>query len=270
MSRLQGCFEALRAARRKALVCFITAGDGGVDTTLASMHAMVEAGADVIELGVPFSDPMADGPTIQQSSERALAGGLRVDDVFATVRRFRGTDQRTPVVLMGYANPVEARGAERFAADAATAGVDGIITVDLPPEEGEEHYAAFRQHGLDPIFLIAPNTAAPRIASLCAGASGFVYFVAIKGVTGSHQAQVSEVAASVAQIRAATDLPVCVGFGIRDAEAARAMAEVCDAVIVGSALVQCFADLRATPEQIPAQLGALVADLRGGVDQARG
>ena len=268
MSRIGECFNALKADGRKALVCFITAGDGGTETTLAAMHSMVEAGADIIELGLPFSDPMADGPVIQLSSERALGRQTRVDDVFSVVRQFRDSNSETPVILMGYTNPIEARGAAKFAGDAAEAGVDGIITVDLPPEEAGDVLTAFRAEGIDPVFLVAPTTTAERAQAICNESGGFVYFVAVKGVTGTRQATAADVGVHVETLRKATNLPVGVGFGIRDAESAKAMAGVCDAVIVGSALVECFARSEDSPHEIPAELARLVRELRAGIDAA--
>jgi tryptophan synthase alpha chain len=268
MSRITTQFEGLQARGQKALACFITAGDGGVETTLATMHAMVEAGASIVELGVPFSDPMADGPVIQKASERSLACGTRVDDVLATVAKFRETDNITPVVLMGYLNPMEARGVDKFAAQSAAAGVDGIITVDLPPEDAIDETAAFTANGLAPIFLVAPTSSPERIRAICANAAGFVYFVSVKGVTGTRTAVASEVGEKIAEIRAATSVPVGVGFGIRDAESARAMAPECDAIIVGTALVEQFAVHEHDVAKIPAAVASLVSDLRAGIDSA--
>lgn len=268
MSRLADRFAERKAAGSRVLACFITAGDGGVDTTLATMHAMVEAGADVVELGVPFSDPMADGPAIQLGSERALAAGTRVDDVFETVRRFRAADNTTPVVLMGYMNPMEARGVDRFAADAALAGTDGVIVVDMPPQEGAAVHAALREQGLDLIVMVAPTTAPERVPALCASASGFIYFVSIKGVTGTREAIADEIAAHVGTVREHTDVPVGIGFGIRDEATARAMAAVGDAVIVGTVLVEKFAEHADQPERIPGAVADVVRELRRGVDAA--
>lgn len=268
MSRIGKRFAALRSDGKRALVCFITAGDGGVEITLATMHAMVVAGADIVELGVPFSDPMADGPAIQLASERALSAGTTLSAVFDVVRRFRQSDANTPVVLMGYLNPIEARGAEKFVEDAAANGVDGLIIVDMPPEEGTEVLAAMRATGLDPIFLIAPTTIPERMAAICKESGGFVYFVSIKGVTGTRRAVASEVADKVSAIRGLTSLPVGVGFGIRDEASAKAMAEVCDAVIVGTALVEKFAEHADTPAAIPKAVASVVVELRRGVDSA--
>ncbi|MDX9706839.1 MAG: tryptophan synthase subunit alpha, partial [Azospira sp.] len=217
-SRIQTTFQRLQAQGRKALIPFITAGDPDPALTVPLMRALVEAGADIIELGVPFSDPMADGPTIQRASERALAKGMTMRKLLALVAEFRQTNADTPVVLMGYANPVEAMGVDRFGAAAADAGVDGVLVVDYPPEESAEFSAAMKAHGLDPIFLLAPTSTEERIAGTARVASGYVYYVSLKGVTGSAALDVDAVAARLPAIRARTGLPVGVGFGIRDAE----------------------------------------------------
>ena len=267
MSRITTTFDALRGAGRKALVTFITAGDPDTEVTLAMMHALVEAGANIIELGVPFSDPMADGPVVQLANERALANGVTLSDVFAIVERFRGRDQHTPVVLMGYLNPIEAKGYERTAQQAAAAGVDGFIVVDAPPEESHELHAALRARQLDLIFLIAPNTDQARIRKICAQASGFLYYVSLKGVTGAGHLDVAAVGKKVAQIKAITDLPVGVGFGIRDGAAARGVAEVSDAVVVGSALIARVVERLADTTTIPAHVAELARSMRTAMDQ---
>ena len=268
-SRLEEKFDALKQRDATALVCFITAGDGGSEVTVASMHAMAEAGADIIELGMPFSDPMADGPAIQKAGERALAAGATLAQTLDVVATFRERDNVTPLVLMGYQNPIEAMGAETFANRAVSAGADGVIVVDLPPEEGETEMAAMRTAGLAPIYLIAPNSTPERIAKLCASARGFVYLVSIKGITGTRSAQVHEVQKQVGEIRRHTQLPVGVGFGIRDSQMAGDMGAVADAVIVGTVLVEQFAEHQQSPEQIPAAVAAVVADLRAGIDAPR-
>jgi tryptophan synthase alpha chain len=237
MSRIDAVFENLKAQGRCALVPFVTAGDPNLDTTLPLMHAMVEAGANIIELGVPFSDPMADGPVIQRASERALANGVTLHQVIDLVREFRRTDASTPIVLMGYLNPLEAMGYEAFAAAAGEAGVDGVLTVDIPPEEAEVFVPAMRAKDIDPIFLLAPTSHRARIERITNAASGFVYYVSLKGVTGAANLAPDEVRAKLDEIRAVTRLPVGVGFGIKDADTAGAMAEFADAVVVGSALV---------------------------------
>jgi tryptophan synthase alpha chain len=267
VSRIDARFSALRKQARKALVTFITAGDPDTKVTLALMHALVEAGADIIELGVPFSDPMADGPVIQLANERALINGVTMSDVFDVVARFRERDADTPVVLMGYLNPIEAKGYERSAQQAAAAGVDGFIVVDAPPEESPELQRALRAQRLDLIFLIAPNTDEARIREICRQASGFVYYVSLKGVTGAGHLDVAAVQDKVAQIKAITDLPVGVGFGIGDGAAAASVAEVSDAVVVGSALIRRVAERLAAPMTIPAHVGELVQSMRTAMDR---
>jgi tryptophan synthase alpha chain len=238
MSRIEHCFEALRKAKRKALIPYITAGDPKPSLTVPLMHALVEAGADILELGVPFSDPMADGPVIQRSSERALANGVRLRDVIGMVRQFRERDRGTPIVLMGYANPIEAMGVERFVADAESAGIDGVIVVDYPPEECEPFCALARAHGIDPIFLLAPTSTEHRIREVARTGSGYLYYVSLKGVTGAGNLDSADVAARIPKIRASTHLPIGVGFGIRDPESARQIAQTADAVVIGSRIIQ--------------------------------
>ena len=237
MSRIQQRFEQCRGAGRAALVPYITAGDPEPGVTVDLMHALVEAGADLVELGVPFSDPMADGPVIQRAHERALQHGTGLRDVLEMVRQFRERDADTPVVLMGYLNPVERMGFEAFAEAAAAAGLDGLLTVDLPPEECDEVTGLLDRAGIDPIFLVAPTTSSERIGHLARAARGFVYYVSLKGVTGSQSLDPSALNERLDAIRQYTDLPLGVGFGIRDAESAAAVARVADAVVVGSALV---------------------------------
>ncbi len=266
MSRLQTRFEALRAQGRTALIPYVTAGDPNPEVTVPLMYAMVEAGADIIELGVPFSDPMADGPVIQRASERALAYHTSLRDVLGMVRSFREKDQETPVVLMGYLNPIEVMGYERFAAAAAEAGVDGVLTVDIPPEEAEGLFPALSQRGLDAIFLLAPTSSSTRIRRICESASGFVYYVSLKGVTGASHLNLDEVTAKLATIRAATDLPVGVGFGIKDAATAAAVARLADAVVVGSALVSRIEQLADQPDAIAPALAELLAEMRQAMD----
>lgn len=238
MSRIAATFAALSAAGRKALIPFVTAGDPDPAATVPLMHALVAGGANILELGVPFSDPMADGPTIQRSSERALKQGVGLRDVLTMVAEFRKTDAVTPVVLMGYANPIEAMGWEGFCAAAAQAGVDGVLTVDYPPEESAEFAAKCAAAGLDNIYLLAPTTPAHRVDAITRLARGFVYYVSLKGVTGAANLDLTEVAERVAMIRAGAGLPVGVGFGIRDAETARQVSAVADAVVIGSRIVQ--------------------------------
>lgn len=238
MSRIATTFERLRKEGRKALIPFVTAGDPERAVNVPLMQALVEAGADVIELGVPFSDPMADGPTIQRSSERALAGGMSLAGILEDVGAFRRLDDRTPVVLMGYANPVEAMGIDRFAEAAAAGGVDGVLIVDCPPEEAQALRAALRARGIDLIFLVAPTTTPGRMREIAAAASGYLYYVSLKGVTGATHLDLAEVSSKLASLRSHTRLPIGVGFGIRDGSTARAMAGIADAVVIGSALVE--------------------------------
>lgn len=238
MSRIQATFEQLATDRRKALIPFVTAGDPEPDMTVPLMHALVEAGADVVELGVPFSDPMADGPVIQRASDRALLHGVGLDRVLAFVREFRAKNQNTPVVLMGYANPIEAMGVARFVEEAQRAGVDGTLVVDYPPEECESFAGLVRSHGMDLIFLLAPTSSDARIAKVARLASGYLYYVSLKGVTGAGNLDLSEVGEKILRIRRATKLPIGVGFGIRDAATAKAVAAFADAVVIGSAIIQ--------------------------------
>ena len=264
MSRIKTCLDALHAAGRKALIPYVTSGDPFADATPEIMHALAAGGADVIELGVPFSDPMADGPVIQQAGERALARGITLARVLAMVRVFRQDDQTTPVVLMGYANPVERYGVDRFVADAATAGVDGVLVVDYPPEECEDFAAALKGAGLDPIFLLAPTSTEARMAMVGRIASGYVYYVSLKGVTGAGHLDTEAVAAMLPRIRAHVPLPLGVGFGIRDAATAQAVARVADAVVIGSRLVQI---LQNEPrERVAEAARAFMAEIRAALD----
>jgi tryptophan synthase alpha chain len=238
MSRIQPCFESLRKANRKALIPYITAGDPHPSLTVALMNALVEAGADIIELGVPFSDPMADGPVIQRAGDRALKHGVGLSHVLQLVSDFRKKNTATPVVLMGYANPVEAMGVEKFITAAKTVGVDGVIVVDYPPEECEDFSMLAKKSGIDPIFLLAPTSTDKRIQDVGRMGSGYLYYVSLRGVTGAASIDLSDVAARIPKIRAATHLPIGVGFGIRDAESARRVAQSADAVVIGSRIIQ--------------------------------
>jgi tryptophan synthase alpha chain len=262
MSRIAATFKRLKTDGRKALIPFVTAGDPSPQMTVAIMHALVAAGADIIELGVPFSDPMADGPVIQRSSERALKHGVGLRDVLRFVTEFRARDDTTPVVLMGYANPIEAMGHEVFAEQAQAAGVDGVLVVDYPPEEAREFNRLLKARGIDSIFLLAPTTVDSRMDEVARAASGYVYYVSLKGVTGASHLDLAEVAAKVPQIRAHVKLPIGVGFGIRDDKTAKAISAVSDAVVVGSRLVQEI------ESSAPAQLLANVASLVRGIRQA--
>jgi len=266
MSRIERTFAELKQQGRTALIPFLTAGDPEPGLTVTLMHDLVEAGANLLELGVPFSDPMADGPVIQRASERALAQGVSLRDVLEMVRRFRADDDRTPVILMGYLNPVEVMGYGTFAAEAAAAGVDGVLTVDMPPEESHDLEQALEGEGLDPIFLAAPTSDAARLARITAVARGFIYYVSLKGVTGAANLAVDEVARKLAEIRRLTELPLGVGFGIKDAETAAAMAEVADAVVVGSALVRLIEQNLNEPDIIRSNLRETVQAMRRAMD----
>ncbi|MBT9441196.1 MAG: tryptophan synthase subunit alpha [Acidovorax sp.] len=246
MSRIASTFSALQAQGRKALIPYVTAGFPFADITPALMHGMVEAGADVIELGVPFSDPMADGPVIQKAGEKALSLGIGMVQVLDHVREFRKRNSTTPVVLMGYANPVERydqkHGGGAFVRDAAAAGVDGVLIVDYPPEECETFAASLREHGMDLIFLLAPTSTDERMAQVARVASGYVYYVSLKGVTGSGALDTSAVEQMLPRIRQHVTIPVGVGFGIRDAATAQAIGKVADAVVIGSRIIQLIED----------------------------
>jgi tryptophan synthase alpha chain len=264
MSRIQSTFERLARQRRKALIPYVTAGDPRLEVTVPLMHAMVEAGADVIELGVPFSDPMADGPVIQRSSERALKNHVGLDQVIAFVADFRRNDKETPIVLMGYANPIEAMGLEAFVSAARQAGVDGVLVVDYPPEESVELATMLRKQGLDMIFLLAPTSTDARIEKVASLASGYIYYVSLRGVTGAGHLDLEDVVAKLPAIRDRTTLPVGVGFGIRDGETARAVARVADAVVIGSRIIQEIE--QASPETCVEKGAALLRDLRRAID----
>ncbi|WP_166268325.1 tryptophan synthase subunit alpha [Marinobacter caseinilyticus] len=266
MSRIEGVLKALKGQGRKALIPYITAGDPAPDQTVDLMHTLVAAGADIIELGVPFSDPMADGPVIQLACERALVHGTSLRQVLAMVKTFRETNDTTPVVLMGYLNPMEAMGFEVFADASVDAGVDGILTVDLPPEEADNVAPLFSARHLDVIFLLAPTTTDDRIRAISEHSSGYVYYVSIKGVTGSAKINVDEVAAKVQHIHNLTALPVGVGFGIRDAETAAAVGKVSDGVIVGSVLVDTIARNQNNPAQLNQALTDLLHPMREALD----
>ncbi len=269
MSRIAGRFEQLAREGRKAVIPYIVAGDPVLEITVPLMHALVERGADIIELGVPFSDPMSEGPVIQQAHERALAAGTSLRDALECVRRFREQDRETPVLLMGYANPVEHMGYAAFADAAAAAGLDALLTVDIPPEEVEQVNRELHRVGLDNIFLVAPTTPDERIARIVSQASGFIYYVSLKGVTGAGHLDTADVAKQVARIRASSDLPVAVGFGIRDAESAAQVAGIADGVVVGSALIKSLAERLAAGEghsQASAAACELLAEIRRGVD----
>ena len=269
-ARIDATFAKLRDAGRTAVIPYIACGDPFADATVDIMLALAAGGADVIELGVPFSDPMADGPVIQKASERALARGIGTAQVLDAVRGFRARDAVTPIVLMGYANPVEAydlkHGAGGFVRACAEAGVDGVLVVDYPPEESVEFSAALKSAGLAPIFLLAPTSTETRMRQVGEVASGYVYYVSLKGVTGAGHLDTEAVAQAVPRIKAHVKVPVGVGFGIRDAASAKAVARVADAVVIGSALVQC---LEVQPRDKVAEAARqFIADIRSAVDQA--
>lgn len=269
MSRFAACFAELRAGKRSALVPYVVAGDPSKSATVPLMHALVKSGADILELGVPFSDPSADGPVIQAAQERALAAGTTLRDVLAMVKEFRAADPGTPVVLMGYLNPVEAFGPEAFAKAAEEAGVDGVLTVDMPPEEAEPLGGYLRGRGIDPIFLLAPTTDDARIRRITETASGFVYYVSLKGVTGAAHLDLGPVRERLARLRGLTSLPVGVGFGVRDAATAAALGQVADAVVVGSAVVSRMTEHREDPVRMTASVQEFVQGLRHAMDAAR-
>jgi tryptophan synthase alpha chain len=263
-SRIDTRFAALKAAGRTGLIPFVTAGDPDPESMVALLHALVEAGADLIELGVPFSDPMADGPTIQHASERALAKGVGLDAILGWVRDFRQRDAATPIVLMGYLNPIEIHGAARFGREAVAAGVDGVLLVDCPLEEAASA-APLRAAGLQQILLAAPTTDAARLARLCEAAEGFLYYVSFAGITGAAQLSTVDIAARVASLRAQSRAPVAVGFGVRDAANARAIAAFADAVVIGSALVERLAGV-ADPDEAAQRARDFLMPIRAALD----
>ncbi|HIP67390.1 MAG TPA: tryptophan synthase subunit alpha [Chromatiales bacterium] len=266
MSRIASCFAELKTQGRKALIPYITAGDPQPQATVELMHSLVEAGADLLELGVPFSDPMADGPVIQAACERALVHHVSLHDVLEMVAEFRKINNHTPVILMGYLNPVEIMGYKTFAQQADKVGVDGLLTVDLPPEESHDLVEELNQNGIDPIFLAAPTSTAERLEKIAHAGSGFLYYVSFKGVTGANALDVDSVAKKLNQIRQITPLPVGVGFGIRDAESAAQIARVADAVVVGSAIVKQIAAHANDMQKIKIEVTKLVGSMRAAMD----
>ncbi len=266
MSRISDTFARLEQQGRKALIPFFTAGDPDPASCVPVMHALVAGGADIIELGVPFSDPMADGPVIQRSSERALKHGVSLRDVIGWVAEFRKTNNSTPVVLMGYANPIEAMGEAKFAQAAKAAGTDGVLVVDYPPEEAHKLVGILDGVGLDTVFLLSPTTSDKRLREVAELGRGYLYYVSLKGVTGAANIDTAEVAKRLKHIRSFTKLPVGVGFGIRDGETARAVAQFSDAVVIGSRLVQ---ELEADPAQAAAKAQAFLSGIRAAMDQAK-
>lgn len=269
MSRIEGRFRELAEQGRKALIPYVVAGDPALETTVPLMHRLVEAGADIIELGVPFSDPMSEGPVIQLAHERALAHGTSLQDALSVVQTFRRDDDSTPVLLMGYANPVEHMGYGRFADAASAAGVDALLTVDLPPEEVGKVNVELQRVGMDNIFLVAPTTPDDRISRIVNEASGFVYYVSLKGVTGAGHLDLDAVRLGVSRIQQYTSLPVAVGFGIKDAESARTIASTAQGVVVGSALVNAVAaaiDAGTGHDGAVDAAGKLLQEIRQGID----
>ena len=270
MTRIASTFERLSRERRKAVIPYLVAGDPAPEFTAGALHALVDAGADIIELGVPFSDPMAEGPVIQLAHERALAQQVSLSQVLSLVAEFRRRDNNTPIVLMGYANPVEVMGYAHFADLAAESGIDGLLTVDMPPEEGEELASALRDRGIDRILLLAPTTTDERARYICDHAAGYVYYVSLKGVTGAGHLDTADVGERLAAIRQITDLPVTVGFGIKDAASATAVARHCDGVVIGSALVGAVAEAAAagatTVDDLVRPATSLVQAIRSGLD----
>ena len=266
MSRIADTFRKLQAQGKKALIPFVTAGDPNPVMTVPIMHALVGAGADIVELGVPFSDPMADGPTIQRSSERALKHGVGLKHVLGMVREFRTTNRTSPVVLMGYSNPIEAMGYAAFADAAQAAGVDGVLVVDYPPEESRQLVDLLKARGIDSIFLLAPTSEDSRMEQVGRMATGYIYYVSLKGVTGAAHLDLQQVTAKLPQIRSHIRLPIGVGFGIRDAQTAKAIAAISDAVVIGSRLVQEIES--SDPDQVLGNLSTLLGGIRRAMDGA--
>ncbi len=264
VSRIDAAFARLKSEKRKALIPFITVGDPAVAVTVPLMHELVRAGVDVIELGVPFSDPMADGPVIQRASERALKHGVGLRDVLACVAEFRQRDGKTPVVLMGYANPIERMGLEVFGDAAVAAGVDGVLVVDYPPEESAPLLAAMDKRGIATIYLLSPTSSPTRIKLVAEAARGYVYYVSLKGVTGAGNIDTEEVGRKIAEIKEQIKIPVGVGFGIRDGATAKLIGNVADAVVIGSRIVQEIES--AAPEKVVENVGKLVAGFRSAMD----
>lgn len=264
MSRLASCFSALAEKNQKALIPYLVVGDPDIENSLFLMHQLVQSGADVIELGIPFSDPMAEGPVIQLAHERALTHQVSLNQVLDLVARFRQTDTSTAVVLMGYANPIEAMGYEQFAEKAEKVGVDGVLVVDMPPEEALCFQVALKDKAIDNIFLLAPTTSEQRIEKVVELASGYLYYVSLKGVTGAGHLDIDSVASQLNLIRSKTDLPICVGFGIKDAESAKQVAQIADGVVVGSALVEKIA--QGSKQNLLDEVGAFTTSLRQAID----
>ena len=270
MSKINTCFKNLAIKNKKALIPFITAGDPQPDFTVELMHELVAAGADIIELGVPFSDPMADGPVIQAADERALSHHVSLDDVLSMVAGFRQKNTNTPVVLMGYLNPVEMMGYDYFTQRAAEVGVDGVLVVDMPPEEAGDFELMAKARQIDIIYLISPTTDKDRIGLISNQASGYLYYVALKGVTGANSLDVEAVEQKLSEIRELTDLPVGVGFGIKDGKTAGAVARIADAVVVGSALVNQIAMFEHDHQKIKSSISGILSEMRSMMDISSG
>lgn len=268
MSRIDACFKRLKSEGKKALIPFVTAGDPKPEVTLPLMHAMVDAGADIIELGIPFSDPMADGPVIQKACERALAHDTSLTDILTITAEFRKSNNTTPVVLMGYLNTLEAFGYTEFAAAASKSGVDGVIIVDMPPEESEVLAPALKEQSVDVIYLLAPTTSEARTKIICQAATGYVYYVSLKGVTGSATLDVDAVSSRLDMIRNITDLPIGVGFGIKDAASAQAVAKVADGVVVGSVLVARLEEFAGDTIKINTAVSSILKEMRQAMDES--
>lgn len=269
MSRISGCLAKLAEQNKKALVPYIVAGDPNVEITVPLMHKLVEQGADILEIGVPFSDPMAEGPVIQLAHERALANKVGLRQILDMIKTFRATDQTTPVVLMGYANPIEYMGYETFSKRAKEVGVDGLLTVDIPPEEADTLNGHLKANDIDNIFLIAPTTSVDRVKKIVEIASGYIYYVSLKGVTGAGNLDVNAVREKLAEIKSFSDLPICVGFGIKDAESASAVAKVAEGVVVGSALVDHVfkqSSTIASQQDLLATTTAVIGEIRQAID----
>ena len=266
MSRISQCFEKLKHNNKTALISYVTAGDPEPWVTVPLLHALVDAGADILELGIPFSDPMSDGPVIQKACERALKNDISLHHVFEMVHQFREKDKETPIVLMGYANPIEAIGYKTFAQKAEEVGVDGVLTVDLPPEETDEFLPIMKKSHLDVIFLVAPTTSEQRMETIARHASGFIYYVSIKGVTGTAALDVKAVEEKLSQLKHCTDLPLGVGFGIRDGQSAANVSKIADAVVVGSTLVNCIEEHADRPEEIPTAVSGKLAEMKHAIN----
>ncbi|MFL2840328.1 MAG: tryptophan synthase subunit alpha [Pseudohongiellaceae bacterium] len=269
MSRIRNCFKQLKSQNKKAFITYLTAGDPNIETSLNLMHALVKAGADIIELGYPFSDPSSDGAVIQRAVERSLAKHTKLKDIFTLVQRFREDNQDTPLVLMGYLNPIERMGYQHFADNAEEVGVDGLLVVDMPPEESHDLLRTLHGSELDCIFLVAPTTDEKRAKQICELSSGYVYYVSLKGVTGASHIDIDSVRTNVNRLKSYCKIPIGIGFGIKDAETAMKLGKLADAIVVGSALVNLIAELEDGNEYSREELFnhiALMADIRTALD----